>query len=251
MACTAEEKGFNTLGFSGHGYLPVDTASMSVEGTRKYIAEVRQLKQEYKGRMNIFLGIEQDMLNRMIVKEPFEFVIGSCHFLTFEGKSLPIDYNRGVLEMMNECWYDGDFRQLAKAYYAEIRKMKDWEEVDIIGHLDLITKYNEDESFISFNDPEYIREACDTVDALNDRIFEINTGAIARGTRKTPYPHISLLKYMREKGVKICLNSDCHDRRYLDCYYPEALEMVRRCGFTSMSVLTEDGFREEDISRFI
>ena len=250
MIETAVEKKFDNLGFSGHGYLPVDSASMSVENTRKYIAEVLALKEEYKDRIKIHLGIEQDMLNRMPVKEPFEFVIGSCHFLTKEGQSLPIDYNRGIMEYMTDVWYEGSFVRLAEDYYAKIREMKDWEEVDIIGHLDLITKYNEDESFIRFTDPSYIKEACDTIDALQEKIFEVNTGAIARGMRKTPYPHISLLKYMKEKDVRICLNSDCHNRMFLDCYFTESLDLIRQCGFRSLSVLGNDGFYEEDISRF-
>lgn len=250
MIETAIEKKFNILGFSGHGYMPLDNCSMSVENTRKYIAEVTAMKEEYKDRLTIFLGVEQDVLNRVMVKEPFDFIIGSCHEMIHEGQILPIDYNRGIMEFMTDVWYGGDFRVLAKEYYTMIRKMKEWDEVDIVGHLDLITKYNEDESFISFTDPAYIKEACDTVDALKDKIFEVNTGAIARGYRKTPYPHISLLKYMKEKDVRICLNSDCHNMDDLDCFYNESLEMIRACGFKSMSVLGEDWFYEEDIDSF-
>ena len=40
MIETAIEKKFDILGFSGHGYMPLDNCSMSVENTRKYIAEV-------------------------------------------------------------------------------------------------------------------------------------------------------------------------------------------------------------------
>ena len=52
LACTGR-------GFSGHGYMPLDNCSMSVENTRKYIAEVTAMKEEYKDRLTIFLGVEQ------------------------------------------------------------------------------------------------------------------------------------------------------------------------------------------------
>lgn len=250
MIEAAVKKGFDVLGFSGHGYFPADHSSMSVENTRKYIREVMALKEEYKDRISVYLGIEQDMMNRMPVKEPFAYVIGSVHFLTEGGQILPIDYNRGIMEFMTDVWYEGSFIRLAEAYYAKVREMRDWEEVDIIGHLDLITKYNEDESFVSFTEEKYMKAACDTVDALKDKIFEVNTGAIARGARRTPYPHISLLKYMKEKGIRICLNSDCHNKDDLDCFYPEALEMIRKSGFRTMMVLGENGFAEAEIDQF-
>ena len=45
MIETAIAKKFDILGFSGHGWLPIDSASMSVENTRKYIAEVNAMKE--------------------------------------------------------------------------------------------------------------------------------------------------------------------------------------------------------------
>ena len=74
---------------------------------------------------------------------------------------------------------------MCKDYYLDLSNMYDWQEVDIIGHLDLITKYNEDESYFQFNDKDYMNIVCDCIDRLliNDKIFEVNTGAIARGYR--------------------------------------------------------------------
>ncbi|MBR4161945.1 MAG: histidinol-phosphatase, partial [Solobacterium sp.] len=224
MVLKAIEKGFTILGFSGHGYVSIDGAAMSVENVREYIQTVQMLQEKYKDQIEIYLGIEQDSLNRLIVKEPFSFVIGSIHFLTHNGVSLPIDYNRGIMEFMVNEWYEGKFINLAKQYYQDMREMAKWDEVDIIGHLDLITKFNEDESFIRFDDPAYVKEACDTIDAYaGKKIMEVNTGAISRNYRKTPYPAKNLLRYMHEKGVQICLNSDCHNAEYLDCYFEESL----------------------------
>lgn len=250
MVLAAIEKRFDILGFSGHG--PVkDPYAMSIEGTREYINEVLHLKEEYKDQINIYLGVEEDSTNRMWVKEPFEFVIGSVHTLTHDGITMAIDYNRGILEMMHESWYGNDFRKLAKDYYEDVAEMAKWDEVDIIGHIDLITKYNEDESFIRFDDPAYVRYASDAIDAFAGvKIMEVNTGAIARGNRKTPYPYKNLLSYMHEKGVQIVLNSDCHDARYLDCAFEETLEMIRKCGYTSMMKLTDHGFEETDLDEF-
>ena len=69
MIQTALEKGFTILGFSGHGFSPYDTASMSAEHTRSYIDEINALKQKYQDRITIFLGIEQDSTCRIPNKE--------------------------------------------------------------------------------------------------------------------------------------------------------------------------------------
>lgn len=250
MVRKAIEKRFDILGFSGHG--PVkDPYAMSIEDTREYVREILRLKEQFKHEIHIHLGIEEDSTNRMWLKEPFEYVIGSVHTMKKDGVIMPIDYNRGILEAMYESWYGSDFSALAKEYYASVIAMKDWEEVDIIGHLDLITKYNEDESFVRFDDPSYVRYACDAIDALAGvKILEVNTGAIARGTRKTPYPYQNLLVYMHEKGVQIVLNSDCHDCEYLDCAFEETLKRIRAAGYTSMMKFTERGFEETDLELF-
>ena len=251
MIENAIEKGFDILGFSGHGYVSFDTASMSIENTSEYIKEIRRLKEEFRDRITIYLGIEEDMENRIMTKEPFDFIIGSCHFLTKDGQVLPIDYSRGVFEYMLDSMFSNDFLTMAETYYRKITRMADWQEVDIIGHLDLIMKFNEDESFIRFDDPAYVRFACDAVDAFaGKKILEVNTGAIARQYRRTPYPAVNLLRYMHEKGVSVCLNSDCHNAEYLDCGFREAMDMIRACGYRSMMKLTPEGFIETDIDEF-
>ena len=228
MTLEAISKGFDILGFSGHGYLSIDDGSM--RDTKGYISEVQRIKSKYSSSIQIHLGIEEDMLGRISEKAPFEYVIGSKHFL---GETA-VDYSKPVFD---------------KDYYSDLSNMYDWQEVDIIGHLDLITKYNEDESYFQFNDKDYMNIVCDCIDRLliNDKIFEVNTGAIARGYRKTPYPSKNILEYLYAKNARICLNSDCHDKNYLDCAFESSLDLIQSCGFKELQILTKDGFVSEKI----
>ena len=52
------------------------------------------------------------------------------------------------------------------------------------------------------------------------------TGAIARGYRTSPYPDPFLLRAMQDAGVKLMLNSDCHDRRFLLCGFDQYAHLV-------------------------
>ena len=251
MIQTALEKGFTILGFSGHGFSPYDTASMSAEHTRRYIDEINALKQKYQDRITIFLGIEQDSTCRIPSKDPYDYVIGSVHFVEKDGVFRSIDYSREELCSILEEWYDGDFRKLAADYYAEVARQARFEEVDIIGHLDLLTKYNEDESFLSFSDPVYLKLAEQCIAAIGtEPVYEVNTGAIARGYRKTPYPHRTLLEILHAFGAKIQLNSDCHNRKDLDCGFEEALQLIRSCGFTCLHILKDGDFVPVELDAF-
>lgn len=251
MVKEAIQKGFAILGFSGHGRCLVDDYSMNVENTNKYEQDVLAVKEKYQQQISIYLGIEQDLYGEKIMyTDLYDYVIGSVHFIKVNDHYLAVDENKEVTnQIIREC---GNFLSYAKIYYEEVKKLADMEDVDIIGHLDLLTKFNENEDYISFQDPNYLTLAYDCIHTLieNNKIFEINTGAIARGVRKTPYPYMNLLQYIQKQGGRICLNSDCHNKENLDCYYAEAMHMIRSCGFQSMNILTENGFQEVSIDEF-
>lgn len=253
MTLAAINKGFNVLGFSGHGNCRnVDDYSMDENNTKKYIEDVLAIKEKYQDQINIFLGVEQDVLGQRFKKhDPYDYIIGSVHFVKTGDKYLAVDFSSEVTKQIVE--YYGSFLNYAKSYFEEVKKIADMDEVDIVGHVDLLTKFNENEEFIKFDNPDYLKLAYDCIDQLlaKNKIFEINTGAIARGQRKTPYPHKILLKYIYDHGGKICLNSDCHNKEMLDCYYQEALELIQSCGFTTMMELTKDGFVKRPISDFL
>ena len=74
--------------------------------------------------------------------------------------------------------------------------------------------------------------------------FEVNTGAISRGYRTTPYPQMEFLRAFKDSGFGAVITSDCHDRNFIDCYYEEAEELLRAAGFRSKWMLTQEGFKE-------
>lgn len=250
MIQTAIEKGFDILGFSGHGYCIYDDASMSQQGQVAYIHEIRALQKKYADQIQIYLGIEQDILGRVANPADFDYIIGSAHFVEQEGQFKSVDESEQTMCKILHEWFHDDFLSYAQAYYKNVAVMKDWKEVDIIGHLDLLTKYNEGNKYFDFEDPRYVALACDTIDALSHKIFEVNTGAIARGYRTAPYPYKNLLAYMHEKKIRICLNSDCHDRINLDCHFKESLDLIRKVGCDSMVVLTSEGFKDRPLDQF-
>ena len=76
--------------------------------------------------------------------------------------------------------------------------------------------------------------------------FEINTGAISRGLRTTPYPTEEILRVIRESGGKVTYSSDCHRADTIACGFEDAVALAKRCGFKSFMKLSENGFYEEE-----
>ena len=120
---------------------------------------------------------------------------------------------------------------------------------DIIGHIDLITKFNEDGQMFSVEDPVYRKAALDAVDVLleKDRFFEINSGAISRGCRITPYPAPFILKEIFDRKGRIMLSSDAHATNTMLFQFEQSMELARSVGFKTVWVLTPEGFREQPI----
>ena len=72
--------------------------------------------------------------------------------------------------------------------------------------------------------------------------FEVNSGAIARGYRTTPYPTPFVMKELKRLGFGVIIASDCHDRTKLDLGYDLSRDMLKECGYKEHFVLTKQGF---------
>lgn len=89
--------------------------------------------------------------------------------------------------------------------------------MNIVGHFDLITKFNEREQLFDEDDPRYINAYKKAVDRVmkDCKVFEINTGVVYRGYRTKPYPSERIRDYIRQKGGTFLLSSDSHQKETL------------------------------------
>jgi histidinol-phosphatase (PHP family) len=72
----------------------------------------------------------------------------------------------------------------------------------------------------------------------------MNSGAISRGYRKTPYPAPFLLKEIKERGGKIILSSDSHRATDLTCAFDECIQILRASGICSVVSFKNGKFEE-------
>jgi len=240
MISRALSLGFTSLGFSSHAYtgLKEDSSQMSLEGTKKYFNEIDEMKEKYKGAINIFKGLEQEAAYPF--KADLDYAIYSCHFLNTDKGILTIDFKAEYLKELLEALGGKD--NFFKSYYNTLLDNSDKVDFQIVGHLDIYTKFDEKYHIIE----EVPSIALEAVEELNrkGKIFEINTGAIGRGYRTSFYPSDKILNHLKAIGANIIVTSDCHNADYLDCFFAETREILLNKGFKTQMELTPNGFQE-------
>ena len=249
MILSAIDKGFSSLGFSGHAYTPHDdTYCMTPDDTLKYIDEINFLKGKYKDKIKIYLGCECDLYSE-IDRPQYDYIIGSVHYVKAPDNSLhSVDHAEDIMVTTVDKYFNSDFYSYIKSYYEEVANLGKIKP-DILGHFDLVIKFNEGNKYFDENSKVYLDLAFDAMDALlpHCNLFEVNTGAISRGYKTTPYPDAPILKRLLEKGGRIILTSDCHNKDYLDCNYKESANLLKEIGFKSTYVLLDGKFVEQPL----
>ena len=247
MILTAIERGFDSIGFSEHSYMRFSDYpyQMTPEKAERYKAEIRLLKEKYREKCNVFCGLEFEMYSDAPT-EGFDYLIGSVHYLDVEGRIVGFDRGLPETEAYIQTYFGGDGMAFAKAYFEAVSKLPEKGRFDIIGHFDLLTKNNEKGCFIDTASKTYLDMGFGAIHALAGKIplFELNTGAISRGYRTSPYPQMEFLRELKACGFGAVITSDCHDRTYIDCFYEEAEALLSEAGFRSKWILTDDGFQE-------
>lgn len=247
MIKKAISSGFSVLGFSGHVPMNFESGwAMSQEDLEIYYNEISSLKEKYKDKIEILCGIELDPDYELKKEYDFDYVISSVHQIHKGGKIYSIDYTAEELSFCAEKEYGGNWNKLAEEYFENVADFVIREKTDVVGHFDLITKFNESSHLFDESDEKYQMYALKSIDRIIDEkpdvVFEVNTGAMFRCGNKNPYPAEFILKRIKEKGGRIAVSSDAHCTDALDFAFDEAEAYCKACGFDEIWHITGDGF---------
>ncbi len=247
MVLEAIARGFDTLGFSGHCYTAFDD-SFRMDDPVAYRKEILRLKEVYRDKLTILLGVEED-LYKQVERADYEYLIGSMHYLKVGDTYHSLDCGYNLIKACVDSAFGGDSCALAKAYFETFCDYIETRKPDIIGHFDLITKFDEKNPPLFLGNPEYEKLAVAYARraAQSGCLFELNTGAITRGYRTMPYPSVPILRELKACGAKIVLSSDCHSKENLQFGFESAKEILRDVGFSEVYTLTPRGVTAHSI----
>ena len=249
MAAAARAAGVLYFGATGHSPTPpgTDVDSALPPELAPYFVELRRLRSLWDGQMEVLIGLEWDSVSAGAPPACLDYRIGSVHYVRDRrtGAYHAVDWTPERLVACRDEAFGGDMCAVAEAYYEAVAAAAA-EGPEILGHIDLITKFNDGGALFDEADPRYRRAALDALHRADPErtLLEINTGAVSRGWRRTPYPAPFLLREWRAMGGEIVITSDSHSADTVLFGYDLAVALADAAGYDRSMTLTRSGRRE-------
>jgi len=255
----AIEYNFSSLGFSGHAPLPFDNEwSIKPGKLNDYCKEVKELKEVYKNKIPVFLGLEIDYIPEITKnfevyrkQQQLEYCIGSVHLVKPPGKKQLwfIDGpEQGYVDGIEKI-FNNDPQKAVETYYNQIKEMVVKERPDIIGHFDKVKMYNKNR-FFSEEESWYKKIVEETLKIISgtDCIIEVNTRGIYNRRTISLFPDISILEQCYLMKIPVTLSSDSHKPGELMNCFKETKDIIRSLGFKHLHTLTLKGWGKTEIN---
>jgi histidinol-phosphatase (PHP family) len=228
---TAVEKGLEEMGFNDHAptfHVQDPFLAMAADQLPLYVEQVLALRRKYP-RPRIRLGIEADFvpghekdLRRLLSRYEFDYVYGSVHIIgdwRFDDTRLYPDNYRGR-----------EAEQAHRDYFELIQRSVRSGLFDIIGHMDLIKKFNH---WARPQIDELLERTIRTV-AEAGVCVEVNTSGLRKPCREI-YPSETILTLCRRYDVPVTLGSDAHHPREVGMDFKRAVDLLGRVGYTRIA----------------
>ena len=193
----------------------------------KYYELYQQLKDKYGQDVSLKLGMEFGMqmhtvkkYEKLFARYPFDFIILSVHQVV-DKEFWTQDFQAGrTQQQYNERYYE-EMLQLVRNYHN----------YSILGHVDLITRYDKAGVYPFEKIKPILTEIFKTVIA-DGKGIEVNTSSHRYGLKDLT-PGRDILKLYRELGGRIItIGSDSHKPEHLNAYIDETREELKKLGYT-------------------
>lgn len=197
-----------------------------------YVAEYQDLKEKYADKINLKLGMEFGLqihtipqYQKLFNSYPFDFIIMSCH------------------QVENKEFWTQEFQQgrsqdeYNQRYYDEIlAQVKNYHDYSVLGHLDLIARYDKAGVYHFAKIRDKIAEILKIVIA-DGKGIELNTSSVrykihnAQGEQELTPSREILALYKELGGRIITVGSDSHKPEHLGAYIAEQSQELLKLGF--------------------
>lgn len=226
----ALERGLSMICFTEHKDTDTSLDEIALDFYRDttYSEEIKKLQDKYRGALEIGKGVELDFQEET-AREGEEFT-----------QSFRFDFVLCSVHALRHRFVDDDFfaqndpHLVYWEYLEEVRALSRHKFFDVVGHLDYVKRFGS--SFLEFEPARYKDIIGEILDNLvkNGKGLELNTAGW-RHSHGESYPSEEILKMYRKRGGEIItIGSDAHDRKSVGHALPEAVEMLKKTGFTGV-----------------
>jgi histidinol-phosphatase (PHP family) len=235
----AIKHGMDMVGISDHSPFfgsdedhPEPQTSMAKSEFSNYVNEVLRLKDRYKDRIEVLLGVESDFFpepadiyQNIYRQYPLDYIIGSVHV------------SNGISIFSRNRWNDlveVDLVREKEIYNDLIRQSARSGMFDILGHIDCMkTNYPEFSNIITNAVEETLK-----VIAENDVAIEVNTSGKIKKCADW-HPTIEILERAHFYGVKVTFGSDAHKAERVGDEWEQVRTVLKEIGFKEWAIFRQ------------
>ena len=223
------ELGLREVGFADHNPLPDGRSSnvrMAEAELDYYVERVTDLRFRYRGKIDVMLGLEMDYLEgledylaQQLARYPWDYVIGSIHFL-----------DNACRESSWPRQYPGDGHALYARYFERLRQLARSGLCDIIAHFDVVKRSG---CLPGEREAEDVTRTLEEIKAAGI-CLEINTSGYRHSEQPEPqpYPTLPIVEETLALGIPLTVNSDAHAPDQVGLKFREIETFLKRknCG---------------------
>lgn len=208
----------------------------------RYTAELSDLRELFRGRINIKIGLEidfiegaEELLPPFLDHFPFDFFLGSIHCLPRFGWKHLADYS-----VYNEEKVVAEYFRCARAALRSKR-------FHSLAHIDFIWRYLRwpESGALSLFEKEIaatVQTALETATCI-----EINANGYLWSQMNSadgPDPFVTLLSELRDRRVPVTVGSDAHDPQLVGKSFSDIIPVLHGWGIDRCMTFTEGKARE-------
>jgi histidinol-phosphatase (PHP family) len=249
----AIQAGFSIYGLSEHAPryraedLFPDEADLGVsdlvEMFERYVETALALRERYSDRIELLVGFEtevlppQSWLERMRALRrrhaEFDYVVGSVHHL--DGASVDM-HPKLTAKLAEEV---GGRETLERLYFDQVAEMVERLRPEVVGHFDLIRKFDGPEARFGPETWKHIERALEAVRAAGS-VLDVNA-APARRKLGPVYPLPPLLERARQMQIPVTLGDDSHGPADVGVGLDACMHAMEKAGYRRVHYLTAKG----------
>lgn len=221
----AVRKGLGGICFLDHLIIngPGRRNSMKPEEIEGYISEIKNLRNNFRGKLEIYAGLEidfqpeyADIIIDIVSRYPFDAIGSSVHFI--EGLNIASRREAASLTPKEE-------QGLAEAYFDRMASMLDYDYYDIVCHFDIFKKTGR--TIPDFLESR-IEEIIDRI-AIKEIAVELNTAGWDHPAGEC-YPGRRIIEKMVRRNIPFVFSSDAHRPEETGRHFNKAAALLSSIG---------------------
>jgi len=223
----AIEVGLEEIGFSDHApfvHMVDPRVTMDISQLHEYYKMIENVREQFKNELRIKVAIEADFIpgyedkTKAILEDyPYDYVIGSVHFIKDWGFDDPSQRNK---------WDESDVNQVYRDYFDLLRQAAQSGLYDIMAHVDLVKKFG---NYPTENMLDEVKK-CAAVFKETGVAVEINTSGWRKPCAEV-YPAFEHMKIYASSGIPLTFGSDAHDPQDVGKDFEKASQMAKDAGY--------------------